>query len=93
MSKDNLTTEDEQTPCSSPCSTSDQRGDMFEFCDFKNHMDFNTLGGAVRRMDKIIDDWRDKPNDHIGSLICLALGWTVSDLAELDRQKRIAASR
>lgn len=61
----------------------------FEFSDFKNHVQFENLGAAVRHMDRIIGDWRDKPNGHIGSLVCVAMGVSVCELADIERKKRI----
>jgi len=54
-------------------SVADQEVEL-EFRDFGHHMTFEDLGRAIRRMDRIVSGWREKPDDMIGSLACLALG-------------------
>jgi hypothetical protein len=68
------------------------RSDMFEFCDFKNHMQFENLGAAVKHMDRMLAGWREKSNEHVGWLVCLALGMDACDLADIDRRKRLGIS-
>jgi hypothetical protein len=63
---------------------------MLEFRDFKDYIDFDNLGAAIKLMDRITKDWRDKPDDHVGSLVCFALGETVFKLAEFNYYHRTA---
>lgn len=62
---------------------------MYAFQDFAPFVNFQNLGQAVKHMDKIILNWRDKDADTIGGLICLAMGMDIADLADEQRKKRV----
>lgn len=86
-----------------PCKTCGQQGifnccepepetvsdEMFRFSDFAPFVTFESLGRAVRHMDRIMSDWREKADDHVGSLVCLAMGVDTSDKADIKRMMRL----